>query len=227
MSTFLELKKVIEHMFQEHPIEHHPLMLRVKENKFTSAQVKFAALQIYHVVDHFPRFISALLANIPDYSLRMPLVENLFEEHGKMNPAYVHVETYKQFLLGIGIAQEEITISEPIIPVIAYNRAVTDLCLHYPYLEGFGALGIIEEIVARVSPIVGCYAAAQFSSRPNSLVHFTDHETLDITHANEIYELAAKCYEGPNRLHIERGLQLGMYYHRRLYSDILEAAETI
>lgn len=146
------------------------MLVHLKEKRFSPEQAMRAALQIYHVVEHFPRFLSAILTQIPDYRLRMPLVENLFEEHGRMNVQRVHLETYKQFLSGIGVTPEHLAASEPIIPVIAYNRAVTDLCLHYPYSEGLAALGVIEEIVARVSPLVGSYASTEYGDSTDLLI---------------------------------------------------------
>lgn len=225
MNAFAELKSLTHQIFSEQPIEQHPLFLHMEENRFSPDQAKLIALQIYHVVEYFPRFLAAILTSIPDYVLRMPLVENLFEEHGRMNVKLVHLETYKQFLYGIGVTREEITASKPDIPVIAYTRAVTDLCLHHPYEEGLGALGVIEEIVARVSPIVARYALAHYSKEKGSLVHFTDHETLDVAHANEIYEIAAQVFAGQRKELVIRGLQLGYYYQSRLYSDILAAAQ--
>lgn len=223
MERFKELKRVSDEMFKNKNIEEHPLFLAINNNEFTIKQRKEIALQIYHVVLYFPRFLSAIITNMPDFVMRMPLVENLFEEHGKMNPVYVHSETYKEFLKGIGISEEEIAASKPIVPVLAYNRAITDLCLHYNYLEGLAALGVIEEIVARVSPIIGQFAKKTYGSDNKSLIHFTDHETLDVQHANEIYEVVATQYIEGNKETIERGLQFGMYYHSRLYTDLLEA----
>ncbi|WP_099353340.1 TenA family transcriptional regulator [Fredinandcohnia onubensis] len=222
MEKFVELKNVTDGMFQVEKIERHPLFVALAKGEFSEEQQKEIALQIYHVVLYFPRFLSAILTNMSDFRMRMPLVENLFEEHGKMNEKYVHSETYKQFLKGIGISEEEMNESEPCIPVLAYNRALTDLCLHYHYLEGLAALGVIEEIVARVSPLVGQFAKNTYGNENKSLVHFTDHEVLDVQHANEIYEVVAQGYEGEQKRIIERGLKFGMYYHSRMYTDILE-----
>ena len=128
--------------------------------------MRIIGLQIFHVVDHFPRFLAALLTSIPDYRMRMPLVENLFEEHGRMSEKAVHVETYRDFLKSLGLSAKDIEASRPLIPVIAYNRAVTDLCLHHPFPEGLGALGVIEEISgARVTARGPLRAAAPLRTR--------------------------------------------------------------
>ncbi|MBR8658477.1 MULTISPECIES: TenA family transcriptional regulator [Brevibacillus] len=224
-NAYTEVKQLAEQLFARHQVERHPLFLALHDRSFSPAQAKEAALQIYHVVEHFPRFLSAILTNLPDYRLRMPLVDNLYEEHGRMNEAHVHLETYKRFLRGIGVTDAERDVSRPIIPVLAYNRAITDLCLHYPFPEGLAALGVIEEIVARVSPLVGAYAASAYGNAAD-LAHFTDHEILDVTHANEIYEVVAQVYSGDNKPLVERGMQLGMYYHTRLYTDILDHVQS-
>lgn len=220
METTTLLSETIKRLFSEAVIEQHSLFQALAADRLNDRQIREAALQIYRVVVHFPRFLSALLTNIDDFSTRMPLVDNLYEEHGRLNTAYVHSETYKQFLLGIGVSESDIAASKPIIPVIAYNRAVTDLCLHHPFTEGLAALGVIEEIVARVSPLIGKFAIRHFSDKNASLFHFTSHETLDLTHSAEIYELAERNDSPENHASILRGLELGMYYHMRLYDDI-------
>jgi pyrroloquinoline-quinone synthase len=222
MTALENLKRTTEDLFARNAIERHPLFQRLEAGQLPPPRVAALALQIRHVVDHFPRFLAALITNIPDYRLRMPLVENLFEEHGRMHPRAVHVETYGAFLAGLGISAEQIAATRATIPVIAYNRAITDLCLHHPFPEGLGALGVIEEIVARVSLIVGRFAKKGSGPQDRPLAHFGDHETLDITHANEIYALAANFFQGDNRRLVEQGLALGMYYHKRLYTDLLE-----
>jgi pyrroloquinoline-quinone synthase len=222
METTDNINSIVKELFSRNSIEKHPLFEHLANDRLSARQVHETGLHIYHVVLHFPRFLSAILTNLPDYKVRMPLVENLFEEHGRLNEQYVHSQTYKQFLLGIGLTENTIRQSEASIPVIAYNRAITDLCLHHPFIEGLAALGVIEEIVARVSPVIGAYAQNKFSGNSESLFHFTSHETLDVSHERELYELVALHYNPETEKQARKGFELGMYYHKRLYTDILE-----
>jgi pyrroloquinoline-quinone synthase len=216
-----DVRTAARQLFERDPIERHPLFVELGAGRLSVDRVRVIALQIHHVVDHFPRLLAALLANLADYRMRMPLVENLFEEHGRMDPARVHVVTYGTFLDGLGIDRRAIAESRPAIPVLAYNRAVLDLCLHQPHAEGLGALGVIEEIVARVSPVVARHVRTMRGA-DGSLGHFSDHEVLDLSHADEIYELASRAVAlGEDREAVVRGMRLGWYYHRRLYSDLL------
>ena len=204
---------------QEAP-EDHPFYRAMKDGSLSLEKAQQAALEIRHVVAHFPRFLAALIANIPDYRERMDLVENLYYEHGKMNESEVHEVTYRRFLHSLDISEEAIEAHEPGLPALVYTRAVHDLCLHQEIAEGFGAIGVIEEIVARVSIAVSHYAARHLGQvGPDD--HFGLHEVLDVTHADEIYALAEPYYKGTGRQAVERGMRLGHYYHLRLYSDIM------
>jgi pyrroloquinoline-quinone synthase len=219
---YKQVKEIADRLFAEDPIERHPLFVRLESGDFTIDQVRAIALETYHVVDHFPRFLAALLANIPDYRLRMPLADNLFEEHGRMDPRAVHVETYRSFLTALGIPEGTVAASRPGLAAVVYNRAVMDLCRNQPFPEALAAMAVIEEVVARGSPIVSRFARARLDTRQGSLGHFADHATLDVRHANELYELAGRVFD-ESRAEVERGLALGLYYHRRLYTDLLTA----
>src|SRR5262245_15711302 len=122
MTAFEEVKAAAGKLFARRPIEQHDLFMALREDRLSAEQVKALALQIYHVVDCFPRFLAALTANITDWRLRMPIVDNLFEEHGRMNPAAVHVETYKRFLGALGLGPADIAASRPGVPALAYTR---------------------------------------------------------------------------------------------------------
>src|SRR5207253_7445321 len=53
------------------------------------------------------------------------------------------------------------------------------------------------------------------------------HETLDIGHAIEIYELLVPHYQGDLTQVIDQGLRMGLYLHTRMYDDILQAAKAL
>lgn len=215
-------KKEIQVLFQQDSIEQHPFIKAIQSGSLTHEQTKRAALHIYHVVKIFPCFIAALLARISETPVRMVLLENVLEEHGNLDENKVHVKMYEQFLLGIGVSQLEMEQSTPSIPIIAYNRAIMDLCTYHSPIEALSALGVVEEINARVSPIIGAFSTDRYSANKEMLVHFTKHETLDVTHANEIYDAVNEYYYDRFKEEAVRGLYLGMYYHQRLYTDILQ-----
>lgn len=200
------------------PIERHPLFVRLAARSLPPDAMRGLALQIQHVGAAFPRFVAAMMANVADWRHRMPLAENVFDEHGRLEPQAVHVQSYRRFLQGIGIPEAEIDASRPAIPVIAYNRAMLDLCFHHAPEEGLAALAVIEGIVSRVSPLV-IAACAPLVVVEGALEHFEQHSDLDAEHSDGLYEVLSALCRDPGLA--ERGMALGSYYQRRLYTDLL------
>jgi pyrroloquinoline quinone (PQQ) biosynthesis protein C len=215
--TFAQVKAASRPLFESDPIEAHPLFERLRHDALSPPAARAIALDIFHVVSHFPRFLSAVLTTLHDHRLRMRLVENLYNEHGAMDPARVHVVTYRTFLRELGLSDADIDSHQPALGAVVYVRAVLALCQREQPAEALATLAVIEEIVARVSPIVGRWGARQGAHDDS---HFGVHEELDLTHADEIYELAGHFW-GSHEAEVRRGLALGMYYQRRLYTDLL------
>jgi pyrroloquinoline-quinone synthase len=214
-------QSAIDCLFQEAGLGETPYIRALKDGKLTVEQFRGGALQGYHVVRFFPRFIAALIANIDDHMERLDLIGNLLEEHGGLHEERFHVTTYKEFLYGLGISREEIEQSRPIPGVQAYNRALYDLCAHRPYLEGVAAMGVVEQVVAMVSPLVSTAALSTGLLSKERLRHFDGHAVIDVDHAQETYRIADRYFDDPElREQILTGLSLGMYYHLRLYEDM-------
>lgn len=222
--AFERIKQQVRVLLPPGAIEQHAFFQALADDSLRVNEAHAIALDIYHVVRHFPRFLSALITSLESIDLRMTLVDNLYEEHGRMNRAVAHEETFKLFLRGLGIEDAQILANRPSVPVVAYCRAVTDLCLHHPPAEAVGAIGMIEEIVARVSPLISAYGQRKQMQARDVRSHFGVHEVLDIRHADEIYGLGAILVErdASRGALVERGLEMGLYLHRRLYSDLLE-----
>jgi pyrroloquinoline-quinone synthase len=212
--------EVVNKLHTLYPTVNHKLITNIADLTYGIQDIHLIAKNMYHVVKNFPRFLSAITANIDNYLIRMPLVENLFEEHGRMNLEHVHLQSYVDFLKQIGISTADLETFEPCAGVVAYVRSVLDLCLHYHYLEGLAALGVIEDIVHQVSPIIGQTTKKNIVDI-NRVSHFTEHEVLDEQHSKEIYALLHYTNEQEKQL-IKHGLTLGAYYHSRLYSDIAD-----
>lgn len=206
--------------FAAAPIEAHPFLRALRDGSLTPAEARHAALDLAHVVAAFPRFLAGLIANVPSWTERMDLVENLYEEHGRMDPKRVHEVTYRDFLATLGLDEPTIAAHRPSLGVIVYVRAMSELCSRGRVAEALGALAVIEEIVARASVSVRTWASVHAPAREH---HFSVHETLDLQHADELFALCE-----PHFVHdaeaVRHGMELGRYYHARLYDDVWAAA---
>ena len=215
------LKHMTSELFATHRVEQHVLFRLLDDDRLTQEEAAAVGLEIFHVVDAFPRFLAALLANLADYRERMNLVENLYAEHGRLRAEHVHVVTYRHFLHALGLDDTRIDHSRPGVAALAYVRAMLALCARAEPAEALGALGVIEETVARVSPIVGRYGQRRVGNARGLGSHFSVHETLDLSHADEIYQLAASACARGGQQSVLQGIALGFYYQTRLYTDLV------
>ena len=199
--------------------EDHPFVRAMFDGSLPLEVAQRTALEIAHVVACFPRFLAAVIANIDDHRERMLLVDNLYEEHGRMDPSHVHEVTYRGFLRELGLDDARAAAHRPGLGVIVYNRAMLDLCRTQRVPEALGALGVVEEIVARASVGVRRYAAHRRAASDEA--HFSVHETLDLRHADELYDLAEPHWARGDDEAVRLGMRLGHRYHLRLYTDVL------
>jgi hypothetical protein len=205
-------------LFIEAEVENHPLFASLLGNAFDRESEQRIALEIFYVLNAFPRFLSAVVTQIEDWRLHLDLVESLFER-GRMRPAAVHVMTYRSLLRSLGTSDAQMDRYDPGLPALCYVRAMLDLCSKQPIAEAIGALAVVEEIVARVSPIAACFGTMR-SSGSTVGTHFSMREGGDISRGAGLYDIAARL-GGEAVPGVMRGMRLGIYYQVRLYSDLL------
>jgi pyrroloquinoline quinone (PQQ) biosynthesis protein C len=140
MKTFFKhLEKELQPMINQ--ILGHPFLMRLVEGKLSKEQLKFFAMQYGVYCSYFPRFLSAAAANVPDDRTRMPIMENLWEEHGEGDIHRSHRVLYEQFAASLGISARKLYDASPLPNTRACVENLLDLCEEGHFLESLGALG--------------------------------------------------------------------------------------
>lgn len=209
----------ISELSRRYPMVNHALISGLIAQHFSIEQMHGIGERFYHVIKNFPRFLAAMISHWDDTNARMPLVENLFEEHGRMDMHKVHVHTYVDFLRQMGMDHERVTSSKPTPSTIAYFNSVMHLCTHNHPNQGLGALAYIEDIVHQVSAIFGG-AVKRERAHVEHVSHFSEHEVLDDQHSQEIYDMLDMST--PEAIeHALFGITMGAFHHHQLYETIL------
>jgi pyrroloquinoline quinone (PQQ) biosynthesis protein C len=207
-------------LFHDRPVEKEPLIAAFAAGRVTRAHALDVAREMHAVVEAFPRFLAALLANDLDPALRDVIVDNLNEEQGRMDPRAVHLATYRAFLSALGHPGPVTVVDPPCVGVRLYIRAMLDLCGRAPVAQGAGALAVIEDHVARASLVIARWVARNYPGLRES--HFGVHEVLDVRHAEELYVVAAHYADAGKLQDVELGVAMGTHLHRRLWGDLFE-----
>ncbi len=121
-----------------HQVIHHPVLRGVAS--LGRSELQILGREYALVCAHFPRLIAAVAANVPNDVTRLPLVENLWEEHGSGNLGLSHRTLFGRFLLAVDISGEPQP-SEVSGSTRRYIKEVSEICQNGHFLEGLGALG--------------------------------------------------------------------------------------
>jgi pyrroloquinoline-quinone synthase len=208
-------------LLRDHDPLNHSLLVRARDGKLEPPEILAALGQLGHVVNAFPGFLAALLTQMPVARDRLPIVENLLEEHGHLNMEKAHVTTFELLIRGLGPEAEPLTRHAPIPGMRSYLRSMQYTCLHAPWLEGLGLMGMIEMLFAHISPVITAAVVRSGRVPREKLAHFDLHEDVDVDHADGMFAVLQPHWndEASRRL-IQDGLELGVYLDCRLMSDI-------
>ncbi|MCB0641164.1 MAG: iron-containing redox enzyme family protein [Phaeodactylibacter sp.] len=131
----LELKEGID------KILHHPFVKRIEDGWLNKAQLQYFAKQYSVYCRYFPRFLAAAAANIPDDQTRLPIIENLWEEHGEGKLAKSHRILFNNFAYALGVTKEELNSVTPLATTEICCSNLLNLCQDEHFLVSLGALG--------------------------------------------------------------------------------------
>lgn len=167
----------------------HPFYQAWNQGKLSISDLQTYALEYYHHVSFFPRYLSQIHSLCSDIKDRQVLLENLNdEEQGEEN----HPELWIRFIEGLGLSRDQIK-SRPELDNT--NRLVDSYfdLVRTDYPTGLGTLYAYERQTPDVSKskIEGLKKHYNVSDK-KSLQFFEVHQEADEWHTEEIRSLLDK-----------------------------------
>lgn len=162
-------------------------------NNCTQAEFLKSQTGFFYAVQAFPQMLSSLACKIEDPLIRLNVIENLWEEHGKGNSDNFHTFTFLSYLKSLGHSSD-IVEHNYFVNLWIKNTLEQDLTPseYATYLSG------IEYIYAKLSILI-CSTVDKFNLKEQQS-HYKVHSELDFIHANELLEVA---YQLDNTNHFE------------------------
>jgi pyrroloquinoline quinone (PQQ) biosynthesis protein C len=180
----MRLQEVIKQYDQKvHPIfsiiERTPISLDIAQN---------LARKYYPVNLAFCKFLAAAISHVDNEDTRMLLVENLYEEHGKLDLKKAHTELFRVFMRSVKINPEEYkqpakkSAEEKIISV--YNK----FCYEGPDYKGLAVLFAFEKLFSPLCTSLARKLKESIIAKNEDFVFFDVHGEADIVHAQKLKE---------------------------------------
>jgi pyrroloquinoline-quinone synthase len=181
------LFSTIQAILEQKSMLKHPFYQAWNDGKLTRDSLKEYACQYYHFVKDFPRMVSAVHSNAPDFSVRQELLQNLIdEEQGPEN----HPALWMRFANALGASDEDVLRTRPLPTTSALVATMMDSCRNGSFQEGAATLYAYESQIPEVSRVkreglnrfygITDSAATKF---------FSVHEQADVYHSQAEREM--------------------------------------
>jgi pyrroloquinoline quinone (PQQ) biosynthesis protein C len=166
--------------------------------------------------------MAVLAGRLPRPEMRLSLLRNVDDEHGAGDLRFCHESTFLLLLERLGVPLTDIERRALWPEVRAFNTMLAGLTTLDDAFTGLAALGIIEDLFATISSLLGQGIVARGWLEEERVVHYQTHATLDVDHAEGFYRELDRPYQAHPRhaYQIEQGLELGAYVFLRMFEDL-------
>lgn len=213
-------------LVMNHPMWQHEFLIRCRNQQLTLAEVTVLATQMYIFCKEFNRFLANIYLCCPDEQVKLVILDNLFDEMGRGDPAQVHAELFRRFTRQLGINDSELES----IPPRPNTQALIDTYLSMPQKYGYlAALSVIcfasEGIVGALYEQIqnGIATTAHFPKE--SLVFFDMHIVVDSDHADRLESILTQKMTAPDIEKSKLAIQEAMNARLGFLDDILTAGK--
>ena len=185
MDFFKKIEKELESDIQK--ILEHPFLERITTASLNLKQLQIFAEQYAIYCYHFPRFLAATAANIPNDTARFPIIKNLWEEHGEGNIEKSHRTLYQNFAKALQLNIGNLETIKALESTKYCVESLLKLCRQTHFLESLGALGPGTEFFtsAEYQKIADGLLKYDFF-RKDDILFWTVHISLDEAHYSDM-----------------------------------------
>ena len=219
------LRANIQRLKSRSSVSDHPYFAALRDGSMSREDFIETQIQFLFAVTFFSRPMAVLAGRLPRPEMRLSLLHNVSDEHGAGDLGFSHERTFLTLLGRLGVSLEDIEARALWPEVRAFNTILAGACTLDDTFTALATLGIIEDLFSGISAELGSAILERGWLRPQELVHYATHETLDVAHADGFYRELDDAYERHPRhtYPIDQGLELGAYVFLRLYEDLYRA----
>ncbi len=190
--------EVVERYENERPITAHPFLRRMARRPVDMAALALLLMNFREAITRdFARRLASVVARVEEDSLRCILTKQLNDELGNGDFSRAHSGLFEKLAAGL-TPYLPADFSEAMLePGRSLGRTLETVYLERSPYEGLGASLIMEVYGRQVDAFMGDQFRRQSSLPPAVLEWLTLHETLEVDHVHESFDLAKAIPDGP------------------------------
>ena len=212
----------INNLKKNTPIDDELYFRSLQNNTMTFDAFKESQTNFYGAVCYFSRPLFALCSRIDNYVDRLNILENIIDEHGNGNINVAHGNTYKEYLINLGVSEKTIEKSSNHISVSNFYSKIDQTVKEDNIDTAIAMFGIIEDRYTEISSFIAKTVVRKNWLDESKLSHYSTHKELDIHHAELFYKLIEQKWSNNQSMqYIKTGLNLGNELVMKLFNEIL------
>lgn len=177
----------------------HPFILNLQQGNLSMNDIKTFGEQYYILSCAFTQFLILASASITNEKHRSPIIDNIYDEHGRGNYLHSHRILLLKFLSSLGV--ESVEYIEPFPSTMANIYGMKKLCESGDPLEVIGAIGpgceyfTDTQYSKLVKPL-----SEKYSFTSDDLHFFHEHIDHDPRHTSDIDNIILEIVKDENDL---------------------------
>ena len=212
----------INNLKKNTPIDSELYFRSLQNDTMTLDAFKESQTNFYGAVCYFSRPLFTLCSRLDNYADRLNILENIFDEHGNGNINESHGNTYKKYLINLGVSEKTIEKYSNHISVSNFYSKINQIVKEDNIHKAIAMYGIIEDRYTEISSFIAKTALKNNWLEESKLSHYSIHEELDIHHAKLFYNLIEKKWSNnESKKHIKNGLIIGNELILKLFDELL------
>jgi len=216
------LRNFILNLKKNSPVPEQPFFVDLKNGTMSKKKFKETQICFLGAVLFFSRPMLVLASRLESYIDRNIVLKNIFDEHGNGQLERAHGNTFRTYLLSLGVKDDKIRNQKPFGPAMAFNETLMHTATHRPKTLGIGMIGMIEYRYAEISEYLIRQVLEKRWINKNNLAHYLLHEELDTEHAEGFFKIIESSWNNPDqKKQIKKGLTLGNDLIINLYNNLL------
>ena len=216
------MKNFILKLIKSFPIDDQPFFMSLLNETMDKEQFKETQINFLDAVEFFSKPMFIISSKLDTYEDRCRIIENILDEHGNGEIGNAHGNTFRQYLVSLGVTEKQIKNRRPNEAVLEFNKTLIKCSTKKSTMRSVAMMGIIEERYSKISAIVVREILKKKWISKDRLYHYSLHAELDVEHAQGFYNIIKGGWKNINsKEEIKKGLTLGNSMILNLYNGIL------
>ncbi|WP_375483264.1 methyltransferase domain-containing protein [uncultured Mycobacterium sp.] len=187
-----QLMQALEDAIAEWPLEKHPFLKRFSEGGFDQEAIRWWAIKMLPGSNRFNQAFLKVTARVDDYRARILLLNNVYSEHGELNPDGAHVALFMRFMRGIGCSRVDVHEDDGAfrVPELRFKRF--EIQDNEPIIWSLGRFVAIECVLPGVfTKYIEGLRKIFPGIDDHTIEYFPIHCVLDPEHTDQLLQVAS------------------------------------